>query len=123
MVLAMHSQATGKKFATHDVQLIWDEINPRDGKDVAEALLTVVQALSTALNNWLISHESAVQFLAQYIDTMSDYVSDDPEVPGEREKIIRDRIRMARLEDAPLAEDEQKLIDEALDLLNQKKAV
>lgn len=114
MVLAMHSISTGKKFKTHAVKLLWDEIDPRDDESVARALLNFVQALAVAVDHQLISQESAVNFLAGYVDTMSDYVGDDKEIMGEREKIIRDRIRMARLEDGPLMEEEQKLIDQVL---------
>lgn len=120
MVLAMHSISTGKKFTTHEVELIWDEIDPRDDQDIATALFHYVQALAMATNHYLISQEAAVNFLAAYIDTMSDYVSDDPEVPGEREKIIRDRIRNARLEDGDLAEKEVDLITKALAELDSK---
>lgn len=114
IVLAMTAQAERKKFSTHATTLEWDEVDPRDEKDVAETLERIVNALVNALQNGLISLEAAVQFLGQYIETMNDYLSDDPEIPGERERIIRTKILMARLEDGELAEEEQKLIDKAL---------
>ncbi|MGE5593810.1 MAG: phage portal protein [Betaproteobacteria bacterium] len=114
IVLAMTAQAEGRKFSTYATTLIWDEIDPRDGKDVAEELNWVTQALNTALMGGFISLDAAAQFLARYVETMNDYLSDDPEVPGERERIIKTRILMARLDDGELAEEEQKLIDKAL---------
>ena len=114
MVLAMHSQATGRRFASHAVEVLWDEVDPRDDKDVADALKTFVEALSNAIDHYLISQEAAVQFLSAYIDTMNDFASDDPEIPGERERIIRDRIRMARLGDGDVAEGEKDAIEKTL---------
>ncbi|NPV80731.1 MAG: phage portal protein [Firmicutes bacterium] len=114
IVLAMTAQAEGKRFSTYATTLLWDDIDPRDGKDVAEELNQVTQALNTALQGGFISLDAAAQFLAQYVETMNDYISDDPEVPGERERIIKTRILQARLEDGELAGTEQQLIDKAL---------
>ncbi|HHY47107.1 MAG TPA: phage portal protein [Firmicutes bacterium] len=114
IVLAMTAQAEGRKFSTYATTLEWDEVDPRDEKDVAETLERIVNALVNALQNALISQDAAVQFLSQYIETMNDFLSDDPEIPGERERIIKTKILMARLEDGELTETEQKLIDQAL---------
>lgn len=114
IVLTMTAKAEGRRFATHDTTLLWDEIDPRDGTEAAEELKTIIDGLSNAMDHALISQEAAVNFLAGYIDTMSEYVGDNPEIPGEREKILRDRIRMARLEDSQLAEQEQEMINKVL---------
>lgn len=114
IVLAMRAKAEGRRFETYEATLLWDEIDPRDGKEIAAELQSIVAALSQAYTYALISQESAVDFLARYIDTMTDFVGDSPEVPGERERIVRDRIRMSRLEDSQLAEHEKDLLDKAL---------
>lgn len=114
MVLAMESMASGKKFATHAVELVWDEVDPRGDKEVAETIEVLVRALTTAVNNQIMSHEAAVSFLAKYVETMNDYESDDPEVMGEKDRIVQDMLRRSQLEDAQLAEDEQKMIEQVL---------
>ncbi|OCL28654.1 phage portal protein [Orenia metallireducens] len=114
IVLAMLSISSGKKYSTHQTTILWDEIDPRDTKDIATEIKTIVEALVMAYNNDLLSHEAAVSFLSNYIDTMSDYITDDPEIPGERDKIINSRLLSDRLGDADLADEEQKLIDEVL---------
>lgn len=114
VVLAMHSQAEGKKFASHATTLLWDEVNPKDDKDLAETLERFVNALKTAIESGLMSLEAAVMFLKGYVETMNDYVSDDPEIPGERERIIRTKILLSRLEEGELTESERRLIEEAL---------
>ena len=73
----MKARAEGKGYTNYATELIWDEIDPRDDKDVAEALLKFAQAMALAGESSLISEEAAVKFLAQYVDTMSDYISDD----------------------------------------------
>jgi len=53
-------------------------------------------------------------FLARLVDTMAEWISDNPELPGERERIIKDRILMARLDDAAANQEELAAIDRAL---------
>lgn len=114
MVLIMSAQSTGVNFTSYNVTLGWDEVNPRDDKELAETLEKVSIALDKALTGNFISEEAAVNFLAQYIDTMSDYISDDPEIVGEREKIIKTRMLRYRLDDAAGLEDEKNKIDKEI---------
>ncbi|NMA75628.1 MAG: phage portal protein, partial [Bacteroidales bacterium] len=81
IVLAMTARAEGKRFSTHATTILWDKIDPRDGKDIAQELQFVTQALSMALMGNFISLDAASDFLAQYVDTMNDYISDNPEIP------------------------------------------
>jgi hypothetical protein len=114
IVLAMTAQAEIKKISTYATVLEWDEVDPRDEKDVAEILDKITNALDTATKGDFLSHEAAVTFLAQYISTMNDYISDDPEVPGERERIMVSRLMKMRLEDAQFLDVQKKEIDAAL---------
>lgn len=114
IVLAMTAQAEARKFNTYATILDWDEIDPRDEKDVAEVLDKITTALDTATKGDLISHEAAVQFLTQYINTMNDYISDNPEVPGERERIIKSRLMKMRLEDGQFLDQQKQEIDQEL---------
>lgn len=114
MVLAMSSQVRGVQFLDYTVALGWDEVDPRDDKAVSETLKNITTALNVALMSNIISEESAVDFLAQYIDTMSEYQSNDPEIVGEREKIMRTRRLRNRYRDYEGWIDEVREIDEAL---------
>lgn len=111
IVLAMTAQAEGRKFSTYATTLEWDDIDPRDGKDVAEELNLITQALNTAIQGGFLSIQAAADFLKEYITTMHDFISDDQEMPGERERIIQDKIMQARLEDGQLLQDEKNAID------------
>ncbi|GAW30158.1 phage portal protein, partial [Carboxydocella sp. ULO1] len=86
MLLVMYSKATGKKFDSYDVMITWDAVVERDEKEYAETVKTIVDALNIALQGGFISLEAAVDLLKQYVETMRDYVTDDPELPGERER-------------------------------------
>lgn len=106
MLLAMLEQAGVATFGSYETYLIWDEINPRDEKQVAETLKTTVEALQIALESGLMGLESAVDYLSEIVPTMMKYISDDPEVPGERDKIIRTKILMRRLDDTEILTQE-----------------
>lgn len=110
MVLAMTAQAEGKRYSTYETTILWDEVNPRDEREVAEVLERVTNALDTALQGGFISLDAAVQFLAQYVETMNDWMTDDPEVPGERERIMKTRLLLMRLEDGQLLDGEKELL-------------
>lgn len=114
IILAMTAQAEGKRFSTYATTLEWDDIDPRDGKDVAEELYNVAQALNIAVIGGFLSIESASDFLKDYITTMHDFISADKEAPGERERIIRDKIMQARLEDGEGLESEKGIIEKIL---------
>jgi len=99
MVLAMHSQVTGKRFKDYSVALAWDEVIERDEEQYARVLNLLTQAINTALMGGFMRMDAAVDLLSEYVDTMQGYVSDNEELPGERERIIRSWILRQRLEE------------------------
>ncbi|AZS15355.1 phage portal protein [Paenibacillus lutimineralis] len=110
MVLAMISQAENSSFSTYETELIWETIDPRDSKDVATEIKTIVEALDKALAGRFISLEAAVDFLKAWIDTMQDFETDDEDVPGEKSRIVQTSLFLARLEDGEgLDEEKQEL--------------
>lgn len=116
MLLVMHSKITGKKFESYEVGIAWDAVIERDEKEYADTINTLVNALNTALLGGFISLEAAVDLLAQYIDTMKEYATDDPEIPGERERIIKSWYLRSRLEDTEGLLDQLQDIEKALNL-------
>ena len=110
MLLVMNSKKTGKKFESYEVGITWDAVIERDEKEYADTIYTLVNALNTALIGGFISLDAAVDLLAQYIDTMQEYATDDPELPGERERIIKSWYLRSRLEDT------EGLLDQLLDI-------
>ena len=114
MILVMSSQSIGINFKSYSSTLGWDEVNPKDNKELSETLEKISNALDKALTGGFISEEAAVNFFAKYVDTMSDYISDDPEIVGEREKIIKTKMLRYRLDDATGLEKEKEEINKEL---------
>ena len=114
MLLVMHSKMTGKKFEGYEVGITWDAVIERDEKEYADTINTLVNALNTALMGGFISLDAAVNLLAQYIDTMWEYATDDPELPGERERIIKSWYLRSRLEDTEGLLDQLEDIEKVL---------
>lgn len=93
MVLAMTAMSNGRSgFGTHKTTITWDQIDPRSDIRVAEVLERFVNALSKAVTSRIMSIQAAVEFLQEYIPTISQFISDNPELPGERERILADMI-------------------------------
>jgi len=115
MLLVMHSKITGKKYESYEVGITWDAVIERDEKEYADTINTLVNALHTALLGGFISLDAAVDLLAQYIDTMQEYATDDPELPGERERIIKSWIMRRRLEDGEGLEEQRQEIERELE--------
>ena len=74
-----------------------------------------MNALNTALFGGFISLDAAVDLLAQYIDTMQEYATDNPELPGERERIIKSWIIRRRLEDGEGLEEQRQEIEREIE--------
>ena len=115
MLLVMHSKKTGKKFESYEVGITWDAVIERDEKEYADTINTLVNALNTALFGGFISLDAAVDLLAQYIDTMQEYATDDPTIPGERERIIKSWIMRRRLEDGEGLEEQRQEIEREIE--------
>ncbi|SFH21460.1 Phage portal protein, SPP1 Gp6-like [Desulfotomaculum arcticum] len=114
IVLALTDLAGDKKAGSYATVLEWDEVDPRDEKEVVEILKNVTEALKTALEAEIMSDEAATEFLKQFVNTMNDYISDDPEVPGERERIMKTRLLRQRLEDSQFLDEQKARIDREL---------
>lgn len=110
MVLAMIASAENTSFTTYETELVWENIDPRDSKDAAEELKCIVEALDKAVSGQLMSMEAAVQYLKYWIDTIRDFESDDPNVPGEKDRILETSIFRGRLEDAAYLDAERKAV-------------
>jgi hypothetical protein len=116
MMLVINGNLTGRKAPDLNVTIEWDPVVDRDEKEFAETLYNVAQALGKAIEGKFISTESAVNFFSQYVDSMSKYLNDDDEVPGEREGIMRDILMRTRLEDGQFLESQVEQIDRELGL-------
>lgn len=98
MVLAMTAQAEMMHISTYATVLEWDEVDPRDDKEVAETLDAITRALNTAVQGDFLSVDAAADFLKEYIPSMKEYKTDDQE-EDERTRILTGKLERGRLED------------------------
>ena len=71
----------------------------KDEQADAQTLYSVTQALTMAKGSNILSSESAVNYLARYIDTMSEWEGSDGQ-PGEKDKIADSRMLDQPIEEA-----------------------
>jgi hypothetical protein len=114
MVLAMVSKATGRRFETFETTITWDAVVERDKSEYATTLKTICEAIEIALTGGFISLDAAVDTLSEYLEAVRQYISDDEELPGERERLIKTALLRARLEDGQGLEQQKKEIDNEL---------
>jgi hypothetical protein len=117
MILAMTSSAKQESYSTFEVVIEWDQVVERNEKEFADTIKTIIEALVEAVTATvpIMSQEAAVNLLASYIDTMHEYANDNPEIPGERERIMKDRLASMRLEDSQFLESQLDEIDQLLE--------
>jgi hypothetical protein len=108
MVLSMTSQSELTIFDTYETTLVWETVDQRDSKDVAEELKITVEALDKALAGGLISEQAAVEYLSYWIDTMHQYDGEDEDIEYEKDRILKTKLLLRRLEDGQLFEAEEK---------------
>lgn len=99
MALAMLSATSGSRFASFAADVVWDAVMDKDEQADAQTLYNVTQALTMAKGSNILSSESAVNYLARYIDTMSEWEGSDGQ-PGEKDKIADSRMLDQPIEEA-----------------------
>ena len=73
MALSMISSISGRNYKSYNVEIEWDAVMDKDEQSDAQTLYVITQALSNALDSNIISIQSAVDYLAKYIDTMETW--------------------------------------------------
>lgn len=98
MFLAMWSQVENVALDTYDVAIEWEEISPRNDKEVAEIVKTLVDAMVTGVESGLVSIEAAAEFLREFVPSMLPWVDPDGG-PSELERVKRTMALLPRLRD------------------------
>ena len=112
MALSMISSISGKNYKSYNVEIKWDTVMDKDEQSEAQTLYVITQALSNALDSNIISIQSAVDYLAKYIDTMEKW---------EQEKY---KIEDTKMLNKPIEEayQQNKQVKEIDDILNGDNA-
>jgi len=119
MALRMGRSLTGRRLADA-VALEWDEVLERDALQFAQSLASVSTALNTAIQGGFLSIETATDVLLEYLQIARKYATDDPENPGERERIVEGTLMRRQLEDTAVLTEEAQQIAQQLRLNNEQ---
>jgi len=106
MYLYMWSLSEGRKLDSYEVDIGWDEVNPRNDKEIAEAINNLMNGLSKGVETGLISLQSASEFLRDYIPSMLPYLDESGD-DDERRRIAKGFVLRQRLEDGQGLEFEE----------------
>lgn len=112
IVLYFTSRSENAVITTYATTITWDNIDPRSGNEISEELLNVVNALSTAKLNGLISEQAAIDYLSTKVDTMQTYEGERGE--GEAERIKQTAMNSYRMPDTAELQDELERINQQL---------
>lgn len=118
IVLAMTTSSENISFSSFETSLSWDKIDPRTGEEIANEIKTTVEGVSMALDKDLISHEAAVTYLSKLVETMNDYETDDKDVMGEKDRIMKSKLDRERMSDSEFLE---KQLDQIKKTLNENR--
>jgi len=98
MYLAMWSKVNNRILDTYRVDIGWDELSPKNDKEVAETINTLIQGLSTGIEMGLVSLDAAAEFLREFIPSMLPWADPDAD-DDERRRVAKTMLWRKRIED------------------------
>jgi len=98
MYLAMWAQVENRTLETYQVDVGWDEISPRNDKEMAETVKTLVEGLVQAVESGLMGIDSAAEFLREFVPSMLPWVDPDAD-DDERRRVAKSLELLNRLRD------------------------
>ncbi|HEY8341452.1 MAG TPA: phage portal protein, partial [Calditerricola sp.] len=112
MYLAMWAQVNNRSLETYQVDVGWEEISPRNDKEVADTIATLVNGLTTAVESGLMSIDAAAEFLREFVPSMLPWLDQDAD-DDERRRVLRSMAMLQRMRDgAGLEQPEQGVAQE-----------
>lgn len=106
MYLAMWSKVNNRTLESYQVGIGWDELSPRNDKEVAETIKTLVEGLVAGLEAGLVSVDAAAEFLREFVPSMLPWVDPDAD-DDERRRVAKTFLLRRRLEDGLGLEPEE----------------
>ncbi|MEX0975049.1 MAG: phage portal protein [Bacillota bacterium] len=98
MYLAMWSKVNNRVLGTYQVDVGWDELSPKNDKEVADTIFALSQGLSLAVESNVMSVDAASDFMREFVPSMLPWV--DPEGDDdERRRVARTMLWRKRIED------------------------
>ncbi len=98
MYLAMWARVENWALDTYQVDIGWDELSPKNDKETAETIKSLVEGLVTGMEAGLISVNAAAEFLREFIPSMLPWADPDGD-DDERRRVAASFTLMQRLQD------------------------
>lgn len=98
MYLAMWSKVNNRILDTYRVDIGWDELSPKNDKEVAETIKTLVEGLVTGIETGIVSVDAAAEFLREFVPSMLPWVDPDAD-DDERRRVVKTMLWRKRIED------------------------
>jgi hypothetical protein len=111
MYLAMWARVENKQLDTFRTQIEWDDVSDEDSVAVANAISTLANGLTTAMEAGILSEDAAAEMLRTLVPTMLPW-SDPEEEEDEQRRVSAGSARRARLAEAAGLDEE---VDEEQD--------
>lgn len=98
MYLAMWAKVNNRVLDTYRADIGWDELSPKNDKEVADTIFSLIQGLVLAVENGMMSLDAAAEFLREYVPSMLPWVDPDGD-DDEKRRIARTMLWRKRIED------------------------
>lgn len=98
LYLAMRAKMNNRRLETYQVDIGWEELSPKNDKEVAETIKTLADGLSTGVEAGLLSVDAASEFLREFIPSMLPFADPDAD-DDERRRIAKSFALLWRLRD------------------------
>lgn len=98
MYLAMWSKVENRVLDTYRVDIGWDELSPKNDKEVAETIKILVEGLVTGIETGIISVDAAAEFLREFVPSMLPWVDPDAD-DDEKRRVAKTMLWRKRIED------------------------
>lgn len=98
MYLAMWAKVNLRSLDTYQADIGWDELSPRNDKEVADTILSLSQGLSLAVENGLMSGEAASEFMREFVPSMLPWVDQDAD-DDEKRRVAKTMLWRKRIDD------------------------
>ena len=98
MFLAVWSKSSNRKLDSYQVDIGWEELSPKNDKEVADTIKTLIEGLSQGIESGLLSVDAASEFLREFIPSMLPWVDADAD-DDERRRVAKTFMLLRRVQD------------------------
>lgn len=98
MYLAMWAKVENRTLDTYQVDVGWDELSPKNDKETADTIKTLVEGLVAGIEANVVSVDAAAEFLREFIPSMLPWADPDAD-DDERRRVAKSMLWRKRIDD------------------------